>query len=224
MQRWATDYKVTRITSKRGFTLIETIIAVCITAVVIAIFYSLIHTIMAVLNGQERRQAESLATVNSLNTLVRDLTCAVGLVSSNCAPLILDNTNTFATLAYYTAVRANGDDPRWFNIEYVKVRVLFPDDAKRRILVRESQPVIEGKGDGLVTTNILLKSPGHFSVEVLENQTWRNKWPIKLDQSCPQAARLSLSAANTAATYTVEAIIPVQRIFSPKTTNQVQRL
>ncbi|MBN1269491.1 MAG: hypothetical protein JXB04_07890, partial [Kiritimatiellae bacterium] len=158
--------------TRAGLTLLETLLAVSIAALVIALVYTSYHAAMSTLAGQQKRRAGRSAAVHALNAVARDLTCGLDAAGGGENPFTLVaetmGSEPFASVSFSSAVRPEGEDAlEWFEVQRVTFRVA--EDGRARHLLREYEP-LAGPVAGTVQTNLLLEQVASFRVEAFDGE------------------------------------------------------
>lgn len=190
--------------------MIELLLAVAIAGVVVALVYSIYHTVTRVADSQRERRDGAGAALRAVDTLARDLACTfVTGDDAECSFALKTATPEAADLSFCTAVLpAQEADPRWCVIERVAYRVA-PAPGRRRALVRESRPVAGPGSSGPPATNLLVAAVASFRIELFDGETWSAEWPGESSGPCPRAARIEIGLADGGPTYRTEVFIPV---------------
>lgn len=182
---------------RQGFTLIETILAVVIAAVVIALGLSIYHTTSETVRGQQERRRGGHAGARALEQLARDLVNSLPVEEHRLGRFALQAADergaTRTRLSFCTAIpRADTNDLRWFEIHHVTYRQDGTD------LVRTHQPLVGPGAMDPPVTNRLARDVHVFSVRVHNGEEWADRLETEEVATWPRAARVELQLTERA--------------------------
>lgn len=186
-----------------GFTLVELLISVALTAVVTAILGLAVFSLIRAKDGQEYRLNNEVAVRRVMRDMAHELMAAYRPPDTNRIPFSLETSTETGQpetiLKFHTPSIREWGDARWYDIEHVTYEVKHPS-ANRRQLYRQSAPCSGPYADA-DTPILLLDGPFTFHVEAVTNQTLHTVWPIPENsesaEALPQSVRLTLTWKDT---------------------------
>jgi prepilin-type N-terminal cleavage/methylation domain-containing protein len=202
-------------TDRRGFTLIETLLAIGIGVVVLLLVYSIYHTTLAVRENQGRRRTGPAAAADALDRISRDLASAVMPANERGCPFSLEaaGASGASELTFTTLTAHTGESPAWHSP--ICVTYMLEGAGERQRLVRLEQAV-DGPEAGVNTTNVLVRSVDFFEVRVFNGMTWEDEWLEAGSDMLPAAAgvRIGLPGEEPARQHETEIFIPAGNIIT----------
>ncbi len=194
-----THFRVSRTTHsapfRSGMTLIETLLALAITALVLGLIYSIYHTTLTVVNDQQTRVHGPIAAMRALEDLSRSLACSLQLSTTEDPAFELKPPqpprDKSSTLTFLTATARSNDDLQWYDILSVIYRV-GTEAEEAGILFCETQEITGPSAELPPVTNIVLRGVEQFHAELFDGHEWLDEWPDRETPEMPQGARLSI--------------------------------
>ena len=182
-----------RPTQRAGMTLIELLLAFAIAVLVVAVVYSLYHTVVSTLRGQQARRHGAEAAEDALSRLSRDLACAFANPNDDDCRFVLKTDEAGSSVGFCAAVVPDGEtDLRWFYLERAAYR-LVPDEDAGPVLVRESRGLTGPGALAPTSTNRLVEGVTRFKVTVFDGNDWQNAWTDDSSKQPPRAARVEMA-------------------------------
>jgi len=184
-----------------GFTFVELLIATAIAVIITGIVFTVFQATTTTLGFANDNRLAYDRAVSALETLSRDLTCAVRMPLAGSVFLTLDPPSTMdhsdSALGFHTTTLAdNQSEIMQFQVERVSYRLRTEerDSKPMQVLVREKQ-IIELDGTlGPSVKEDLVEQVEDFQVTLLDGSRWSDSWPSSDGKgSLPAAARLLLS-------------------------------
>lgn len=194
----------------RGWTLIEALVAVALTAVLAAVVFSTWLTVHRVMQGRSARSARAVAAAEALRRLATDLECACEPGEGTAFELQGGPGKTAPLdlhfFAFVTPDRGTGS--RLPEVRELRYQTLRGDERDLR-LVRIDRPSTGPGADSAGETNVLIGRAVAFAVSVSDGTNWAPEWPAKGGNPFPAAARATLAWAGATgpATARVETVI-----------------
>lgn len=207
--------------SDAGFTLIELIVSLAIAVVVIMLAYSIYHTLISTLRGQERRSQGPDEITWGLQSLTEDLTrlipvrnpesCGFNLTVDNQAPL-LSVECSFCTMV----PREDVEGARWADVVHIRYTVSV--EGKQAVLVREARPISGPAALEPPTRSVLIQGLTGFRMEIYDGQSWLTTWVAGPESVWPESARIGILHPLNDSTNWVEKtlVIPAGRVIKSK--------
>jgi prepilin-type N-terminal cleavage/methylation domain-containing protein len=193
--------------ARRGFTLIEVLLTLAITVLVVALLYSTYHTVSTISRQQQQRQSGRSARLDVMETLARDLGCAVPPdVDPGCAFTLAPDPDVpggTAELSFCAMIRPPADnDLRWSEIEWVRYLARPEEDRDGYQLWRVGRSTSGRVDPSLTVTQQVARKLSRFEVRLFDGADWQEKWPAKESAqgtpgSAPAAARLRIQTADS---------------------------
>ena len=183
-----------------GFTLVELLIGLVITALVAAVLVALYGTATRTVFDQQARARGPHAAARALDQLADDLGRALLTVATTNELLVLTGGGTnqapgvTASLSFSTLDPIPEGDLPWSTGRRVAYRV-EQEGALAGHLVRIHQP-LSGPGslDG-AETNVLVRNVDLFTVELFDGSAWQAEWQGNVrDPRRPQLARVVIGS------------------------------
>jgi type II secretory pathway pseudopilin PulG len=202
-----------------GWTLIETLVAVALTAVLAAVVLSTWLTVHRVLKGRGARVAGPAAAAGALRRLAADLECACVPTDGLAFELKTDARSAVATdLRFFSLADGLSDGarpPR--GVADVRYQVVRAGEGRLN-LVRIDRPAAGPGALSAGATNLLIDRAESVAVEVFDGTNWMSAWPVRGGQPLPRAARASIAYAGTAgaATARVQTVIQAGVPVAPR--------
>ncbi|MGD9873958.1 MAG: hypothetical protein AB7T27_06770 [Kiritimatiellia bacterium] len=174
-----------------AFTLIETILSIAVAGLVMLLVFSIYHTTMQVLRGQAARQARGGQASDALQTMSRQIACAMHHEGPAAIPFTVvppaESESKFPELSFVFAESVPGRRSEWYRPLHAKI--ICGRDGENLRLVETLQPV-----SGPAETNVLALADGlsSFSVQVFDGEEWLEKWPQPEQPPIPRAARIRI--------------------------------
>ncbi len=194
----------------RGWTLIEALVAIALTAVLAAVVFSTWLTVHRVMQGRSSRSARAAAAAVALRRLAADLECACEPGEGTAFELRGGPGATPPLELHFFAFVAPDRDAgsRPPEVRELRYQVLRGDERDLR-LVRIDRPATGPGADSAGKTNVLIERAVAFTVTVSDGTNWAPEWPPKGGNPFPAAARASLgwAGATGPATARVETVI-----------------
>lgn len=164
--------------TRRGFTLVELLVALVIAVLIAVAVVALYGTVTRTVTDQRARARGPHAAAQALDRMADDLARAFLAAASTNDQIRLENGGTnlapgvSAVLSFCTLEPAQGEEPDWVGMRRVTYRLAAEGGA----LVREDEPLTgPGSVDGL-STNVLLSAVETFQVELFDGGTWQAAW------------------------------------------------
>ncbi len=204
---------------RRGWTLIEALVAVALTVVLAAIVLSTSLTVHRVMKGRTVRHVRAAEAATALRRLAGDLEAA--FEPSGDRPLELASGEKAAVTAdlHFFAFPAaapgmDGAGPDLYELRYQVRRM--DDDAQSLVRIDRCAAGPGAMGSG--TTNTLIGRAVSISMEVSDGTNWTAAWPLPGGPALPRSARASVAYAGAAglATARVETVIQAGVPVSPR--------
>ena len=177
-----------------GFTLLETMLAIAISFAVVALVYSVYHSVIQTLEGQQFRQNGPERATQALHVIRDDLSrafapeddkvCQFRLGGSDKAP---DRVLSFCTLRR----NEQEEDLRWVSVVHVEYAAI--DSPKGLSLIAAEQPQAGPQALKPPLTNIVLETIASFSAQAWHSGKWVDVWGDDENAQVPRAVRLRLS-------------------------------
>lgn len=188
-----------------GLTLIETLIALAIAIVVMALVFTSLRTVGRVMRGQQRRErrAEALAVLQNMS---HELSCLCSATISNQPAFKLasqEGTPEDSPVLTYSTVKGGVSGPARSEI----VRKQYRLGERERELLCQSRPL---RGPGSVETGQVMRvlsGVDHFNVSVFEEGEWQDSWHSEGEMVLPEMVELELACAGEE-TNSVRILIP----------------
>lgn len=189
----AAGFPVTR----RGFTLVELLVALVIAVLVAVAVVALYGTATRTVTDQQRRARGPHTASQALDRMAEDLARAYLRTASTNDDVSLENGGTnrapgvSAVLTFCTLDPAQGEEPDWAGIRRVTYRLATEGGA----LVREDQPLVGlGSVEGR-STNVMLAAVETFQVELFDGAEWQSTWAgTPGDGRRPRLARITIGS------------------------------
>ena len=212
-----------------GFTLVELILAVSIAVLLLALIFSLYHTLSRTVDDQEARRTGGAAMLYALDQLTRDLSSALPVPGHEEGGFLLETTEgargamshvTFCTTRYAPGF-GEERDLRWFEIVEVSYWLEYEPRERGRLL-RTERPIIGPEALEPPRTNVLATGVDVFHVRVRGEEDWVDAWQTAHDDEemeWPRAARIVLEPddrARGARPNTVDVLIPTGWTIEPE--------
>jgi len=204
---------VTRSARRRpggGWTLIETLVAVALTAVLAAVVLSTWMTVHRVLRGRGARVTRAASVADALRRMATDLECACEPASGPAFELQSDKRAAVGTALRFCSVAAatdgtDGGAPEMAELRYEVAR----DETAQPRMVRIRRPAAGPGAMGMGTTNALVARAEAISIEAFDGTNWLAAWPAPGGERLPRAVRISVAygGASGPATARVETVV-----------------
>ncbi len=198
-----------------GMTLIETLVALVISVIVMAIVFTSLRTVHRVMSGQQGRSGRRSA-LRVLNRLSRELSCAVATEGTNSPTFQLTRAEDSASsrIEFCTASHSTGFDVEGGGF-IRKLYCLEAGNSEFSKLVCRSWPI---RGSGSLGTGVVervVSGVRSFEVAVLDGDDWLETWEGKVKQPFPVAVRIGITVESVAGAVSnsVMILIPVSLEF-----------
>jgi len=211
-----------------GFTLLETLLSLAIAFVVVALVYTVYHSVIRTMEGQKDRQSGPELTAQVLQQISDDLARLFLPEGEEACPVLLSGRGevpSAAAVSFCTLRRNEQEsDFRWASVVHVDYASVPGIHGAN--LIRTEQPLAGPDALNPPVTNILLESIAAFSVEAWQEDRWVDVWPDgdgDGGEGPPRAFRLRLSMASEPdAEMETEVFIPVGQTYSGGLQRDVQ--
>lgn len=180
----------------RGFTLIEVMLAIAIAVLVTSVAFMTYRMASNTSRGIFRNRSSSLRVLSALETLRRDMACAVGSQVPGTDVFVVDPGGPaeprFSMAAFYTVSAGNAaDGGSRFVVHRVVYRVTESDAGME--LIRATKLLGED-GLGEEERQSVVSGLLSFQISVNWKGDWYDRWPIKGSPRIPSGARLLIGA------------------------------
>ena len=217
--------------SNGGWTLLELMLAMVIGALIITLLYSIYHTTMRTVEGQEERRKGIDKAATVLDQLGTDLARAwlPGEDDDGVFTLEPNPNGAGLTLSFCTLVPSETEkDLRWVDTGFVVYQTRR--EGLGLALTRSYRPLVGPGRDEDPATNRLADTVNTFEVEVFDGEEWTPNYTSEESQTLPRAARLHLEMEDETGVVNelnTEIFIPtgsiilsaIQRVSAPAPTN-----
>lgn len=180
---------------RSGMTLIEILLAAAIAALIVALVFSVYHTVSVTLQGQQERRRGPDAAAAAVERIAHDLECAFSSEDQACALTLVpaaESGTGSSEVSLCSAVVPEGErDTRWLDLEQVVYR-LQGAPAADRALVRESRALAGPGALAPPVTNVLAEGVEQWLVRVYDGAEWKETWPLEGSPRFPRAARIEV--------------------------------
>ena len=209
-----------------GFTLVELLVALSLSAVVLTLVFTGYAVVLAVRRGQAERAAPAETAQQALRQLSRDLERIFVYPGDDATRVLLQADagapHGLRELSFCRcALPPGARDPLWATAERVAYR-LEAATATDSVLICESRPLAGVGARDPPQTNGLFRHVTRFEVRLFDGKEWQAAWPVGANTSAvPRAARLDLTVQQGPARVSAvtEVYIPVgNRIARPPAT------
>lgn len=194
----------------RGWTLIEALVAVALTAVLAAVVFSTWLTVHRVMQGRSSRGARASAAAVALRRMAADLECACEPAEGTAFELQTGPAETPPLALHFFSFVAPDRDagPRAPEVREVRYEALRGGEREMRV-IRIDRPSAGPRSDSAGETNVLIERATALTIMVSDGTNWMPEWPPKGGGPFPAAVRASLAWTGAAgpATARVEAVI-----------------
>ncbi|MBU0678382.1 MAG: GspJ family type II secretion system protein [Verrucomicrobia bacterium] len=207
-----------RCDSRLGYTLIETILAVAIAALIVLLIFSLYYAVTHTLSGQQSRKNDRNSAVRALEQISEDLTSAYPPSNEAGCEFVLDpGQEAGALLSFCVARREVGvADLEWSEIH--RVQYVLDTEGNSGRLLRLVRPTGGPASTLPPVTNILASGVTDLSFSASDGAAWFETWPVSEEGGLPKAMRLRLAAGSDAAeTFETDVLIPAAQVISSET-------
>ena len=210
-----------------GFTFVELLLALALSAVVAAILAALLHGLLVAGEGQSARARGPYAAKNALRQIARDAACAFAPPVADLKPMELstspDPAQPEIRLAFYVPAPADTAWRHAYDIHRVIFEVRRQPDGLRE-LQRIAAPC-SGPFTNTFTTNRIFAGPFTLAIAAVSNDIPHAEWPPPGETSpaLPASLLLSLQWKDQPDPFQTEALIqtahgirsPVERPDAP---------
>jgi len=193
-----------------GWTLIETLVAVALTAVLAAVVLSTWMTVHRVLKGRGARVTRAVSVADALRRMATDLECACEPAAGTAFALKTDPRAAVGTALHFFSVAETPDVPGvgpqgMVELSYEVAR----EAAATPRLVRIRRPAAGPGAMGGGVTNALIVRAEAVTVEAFDGTNWLAVWPAPGGTPLPRAVRLAVvhAGASGPATTRVETVV-----------------
>ena len=209
-----------RLASRAGVTLVEMLIAIALLVLITGTFLFVYRTLASGLDRQESSRRTWHAAAAAMDTLRRDLACALTPAVAPDPPLLLETTGEEpeqeSSATFYTAfVPAQGAENGGIRVHKVRYH-LRPSDGGQ-ILVREWVALAEADGNPPSGTEDLAEGITGLQIRLLGPNGWRDQWPEAANAGLPRAARVRLTVRDNGGVRLIETtvLIPAGNTVRP---------
>lgn len=189
---------VARTGRRRGFTLVELLVALVLAVLIAVAVVALYGTATRTVADQQARARWPHAAARVLDLMADDLARAFFHTTVTNDFFVLENggsnqpAGVTARLTFCTLDPNPGGEPAWAGVRRVTYRV---EAGAEGALLREDQPLT---GPGSATgpsTNVMLRDINLFSVEVFDGADWQGAWAAKAgDARTPRITRVAIGS------------------------------
>lgn len=184
------------LSSRRGVTLLELLLALSIAVLISALVFSLYRTGVRALAGQQARLGAPAAAGDAVLAIGSELARSYACPAAGTNAFVLrppPESGTFPELDFHAARPLRGnDDPAWFEFERLAYRVR-PDDGAGKVALYCERQLLAGPGSTVTATNKLVGGIAAWRVQVFDGNSWLDHWPPAAGEAAlPRAARLEL--------------------------------
>ncbi len=203
---------------RRGFTLVEVLLATALTALIATILALLAHALLSAGDAQAGRLRGPFAARAALRSLSRDLSCAFSPPMEQVVPLKLSTSTEpdqpETSLLLYVPV-PEPSLPLGYDIHQVTYEVHRSGKAAREL--RRMAAPCSGPGTNTPMTRILLRGPFAFSMQAVSDASSHDSWPPpnEEDPELPTSMTVNLTWDQRESYQTEVLIQPTIRIRSP---------
>lgn len=202
---------------RRGFTLVEFLVAAAIAALVTMVIFAVYRTASTTFESVETDRRVFDRAVDAVETVARDLTCSARIPLSGTIYFLLgkgtqaDDLNS--DLCFHTATRVETqDDTEQFQIERVRYYLQpVPQGSESVLALIRSKQVLGVDGTlGEPVLEDIAREVQTFQVVLFDGQNWYGTWPASEGkQQIPSAARITVSCrcGRTVKTFESTAVI-----------------
>lgn len=217
---------------RRGFTLVEAMLAVAIVVLISAALFAALHATHRAADTRDARQAGPAAALEALRGVATDLASAYDPMDSN-NPMDLrqgeDSTRTGGPpfrLSFKASLRPpDAADPRDFEIVDLRYecRVVEPGVTN---LVRIARPAAGQPPDAPFSTGVLIRSSAAAAAQVWDGTNWASAWPPGAQARLPRGAKVTLWLPHGDGTWSgsVAVAIAAGTVIRPSQTNPPGRV
>lgn len=187
--------------SRTGFTLLETMLSIAISVVVVALVYSVYHSVTKTLEGQQSRQNGPERATEALHVIRDDLSRAFAPEGDKACKFQLGGPSETSTavLSFCTLRRNEQErDLRWVSVVHVEYTAIDGPEGLSLIAAERVQAGPQALKPP--STNVVLESIASFSAQAWNTEEWVELWPERDDnenEQVPRAIRLQLSMATS---------------------------
>jgi len=191
-----------------GMTLVETLLALSIAVVLMALVYSIFNTVGRVMRGQGTRDRK-LQALQVLDRISNELTFACPTTSTNSPAFKLWTANEGdlgeRRVVEFSTLSNSQDGILWSSV----IRKTYSLNADRELMC-ETMPL---RGPGSLTTGEVVRVLGNvdsFNVKVYAEGDWKKEWESQAELPFPQIVRVGIVLRNrpTSETNSVRVLIP----------------
>lgn len=183
--------------SRSAFTLLETLLALAIAATVVALVYSVFHTVQSTLDLQQARVAGPERAAAALQALADDLERAYVAPSDASTRFRMEpDPSTPRRMAFrFATLRADPAerDLRW--VKLVEVTYALAEEERGLALLQTERPLTGPGSLDPPKTNRLASGLSGLAAEAHDGTTWIENWPPEEEGAAdrlPRAVRIHL--------------------------------
>lgn len=201
---------------RHGFTLLETLLSLAIAVVVVALVYSVYHTVTQTLAGQQSRATGPERTAAIVQRIAEDLARTYLPEEDEACEFMLTqdpNDPTAISLSFCMLERNPHErDFRWLSV--VQVNYHLADGEQGLGLARSDRPTTGPLALQPPATNQILPAVASFAAQVWDGEEWVNQWPPAEGNQPPTAVRLQLTMADPGQEpVECEVFIPAAKVY-----------
>lgn len=183
--------------SNTGLTLVELLIALFVASVVIGICAALYQLVLQMGEQQSLKKAE-IPVVSCIQSLSRDLTCAVSYGSESQTVFSIYTTNMMGeswSVVEFVTTRpdATNTQKRWAHLAHVRWR---PQRVNNKVMLVKEEARLRGAGSESVKTNLMLDQIVEFNLLASQEGAWIQNLQLTGESNWPDLVRIQLNTAD----------------------------
>ena len=198
-------------TTRRGWTLIELLLAVIIALLVISLLFSIYHTVLTATRQQATRHQQD-ETAHAVRQLSHDLQAAFYPADDTNCVMRLRQDDGLHLAWCATLLGTQEYTPRWFDI--TQVHYYTATNGTTVSLLRETTPLVGPASGQPPASDEILHDIKAIQIQLFDGETWQEAWPVDDPPVLPRAARISLQTGIGTA-ITTDVFIPAGSTLSP---------